>query len=56
MDEGDERQSFPTADLQDVDMLGESRSFHAVEVQSTSASDLPERRSFPALEMSVETV
>jgi hypothetical protein len=40
-DEGDERRSFPTADLQDMDVLDESRSFPAGEVQSTSVSDLP---------------
>jgi hypothetical protein len=41
-DEDDKRQSFITTNLQDM----------AAEVQSTSASDLPEHRSFPALEMS----
>ena len=46
--EDDEHRSFPTADLQD--MLDENRSFRTAEVQSMSASDLPERRSFPALE------
>jgi hypothetical protein len=51
-DEDDKRQSFPTTNLQDIDMLDESRSFYIAEVQPTSTSDLPERRSFPTLEMS----
>jgi hypothetical protein len=49
-DEDDERRSFPTTNLQDVIMLDENRLFRTAEVQSTSASDLLERRSFPALE------
>ena len=48
-DEDDERRSV---DLKDIDVLDQCRSFPVAEVQPTRVSDLLERSSFPALEMS----